>query len=80
VVEGEISRFCEIEEYYKIQMSDGMFHFVALARFYPKDSETVYWRLLRNLLDAFVVVKCQDFRGNFILFDGDGKLKIGVRY
>ena len=84
IVKGETRRFCSIEEIVLVKRRTAFpdeftFNCYAQVCFYPKESDTRYWRVLYPLSAQRHLVNPFDFEGRFLLFPGDGARQlIGV--
>jgi len=68
-----------MKEFLMVIEKNGTQHHKAIVSVFPKNSETLYWRLLRDLSMREVIVDCLDFEGFFLLFEVSETEKIGIR-
>ena len=84
IVKGETKRYCSIEEIVLVKchtafQDEFTFNCYAQVCFYPKESDTRYWRVLFPLSAQRHLVNPFDFEGWFLLYPGYGARQlIGV--
>ena len=79
---GEVLRYCSIQDVFVIKSApddqDAIIRCLAVVSLFPKNSDTLYWRVLNVKSNRTLLLNCFDIKGKFILFDSFENLMIGI--